>query len=288
MKQNMDMKKMLGHKYRAGKRIGKGGMGCVYQVYCVENGKQYAAKIIENNTVTGSGEKEAKMLSNLNHHMLPEIREYFHYDYFTVIIMEYIHGSNMEEYIKRNGPVTKKKAVLFLRQLSDVLIYLHGQEPPVIYRDLKPSNIMVENKGGLKLIDFGTARSFKSESDNDTIALGTPGYAAPEQLSGEAQSDVRTDIYSLGATMYYILTGVDIGKPPFEAKPIHLIRSDIDRYLEDIVLRCLQKNPESRYQSVSELVCELDYGEMHLKKNEGKEIIPINIVITHSNKSIRF
>lgn len=283
----LDMKKMLGHKYRAGKRIGKGGMGCVYQVYCVENGRQYAAKVIEN-TVTGSGEKEAEILSNLNHHMLPEIREYFHYDYFTVIIMEYIHGCNMEEYIIKNGPVGKKKAVLFLRQLSDVLIYLHSREPSVIYRDLKPSNIMVESRGNLKLIDFGTARSFKSESENDTIALGTPGYAAPEQLSGEAQSDVRTDIYSLGATMYYILTGVDIGKPPFEAKPIHLLRSDIDRYLEDIIFRCLQKNPESRYQSVLELVCELDYGEMHLKKNEGKEIIPINIVITHSNKSIRF
>lgn len=287
MKQNMDMKKMLGYRYRAGKRIGKGGMGCVYQVYCTENGKQYAAKVIEN-TVNGSGEKEAELLSHLNHHMLPEIREYFSYDYFTVIIMEYIHGCNMDEYIKRNGPAAKKKAVLFLRQLADVLIYLHNQEPSVIYRDLKPSNIMVENKGSLKLIDFGTARSFKSESDNDTIALGTPGYAAPEQLSGVAQSDVRTDIYSLGATMYYILTGVDIGKPPFEAAPIHLLRSDIDGYLENIILRCLQKNPESRFQSVSELICELDYGEMHLKKNAGKEIIPINIVITHSNKSIRF
>lgn len=287
MKKNFDMKKILGHKYRAGKRIGKGGMGCVYQVYCTENGKQYAAKVIEN-TGTGLGEKEADILSRLNHHMLPEIREYFHYECFTVIIMEYIHGCNMEEYIRKNGPVGKKKAILFLRQLSDVLIYLHNQEPAVIYRDLKPSNIMVENKGSLKLIDFGTARSFKNESDNDTIALGTPGYAAPEQLSGIAQSDVRTDIYSLGATMYYILTGVDIGKPPFEAKPIHLIRSDIDGYLENIIFRCLQKNPESRYQSVSELVCELDYGEMHLKKNGSKEIIPINIVITHSNKSIRF
>lgn len=287
MKKNFDMKKILGHKYRAGKRIGKGGMGCVYQVYCTENGKQYAAKVIEN-TGTGLGEKEADILSRLNHHMLPEIREYFHYECFTVIIMEYIRGCNMEEYIRKNGPVGKKKAILFLRQLSDVLIYLHNQEPAVIYRDLKPSNIMVENKGSLKLIDFGTARSFKNESDNDTIALGTPGYAAPEQLSGIAQSDVRTDIYSLGATMYYILTGVDIGKPPFEAKPIHLLRSDIDGYLENIIFRCLQKNPESRYQSVSELVCELDYGEMHLKKNVGKEIIPINIVITHSNKSIRF
>lgn len=287
MKRDFDMKQMLGRRYRAGKQIGKGGMGSVYQVYCVENGKNYAAKIIEN-TAGGQGGKEAELLSRLNHHMLPEIREYFHYEYYTVIIMEFIRGCNMEEYVKKNGPVSRKKAILFLRQLSDVLTYLHSQEPPVIYRDLKPSNIMVENRDSLKLIDFGTARSFKSESDNDTIALGTPGYAAPEQLSGIAQSDVRTDIYSLGATMYYMLTGIDIGRPPFETKPIHLIRSDIDRYLEDITMRCLQKNPECRYQSVSELVCELDYGEIHQKKNNRNGIIPINIVITHSNKSITF
>lgn len=287
MKHNVDIKKMLGRRYRAGKQIGKGGMGSVYQVYCAENGRHYAAKIIEN-TAESMGGKEAELLSRLNHHMLPEIREYFHYDNYTVIIMEFIHGLNMEEYVRRNGAVGKKKAVLFLRQLSDVLMYLHSQEPPVIYRDLKPSNIMVESRESLKLIDFGTARSFKNESGSDTIALGTPGYAAPEQLSGVAQTDVRTDIYSLGATMYYLLTGIDIGKPPFETKPIHLIRSDIDRYLEEIIVRCLQKNPESRFQSVSELVGELDYGEIHFGKNSGKEIFPINIVITHSNKSIKF
>lgn len=287
MKQDFDIKKILGRRYRVGRRIGKGGMGCVYQVYSGENNRQYAAKIIEN-TMESLGEQEARLLLKLNHPMLPEIREYFHYEYFTVIIMEFIYGCNMEEYIKKNGPVSKKKAVLYLRQLSDVLTYLHGQKPPVIYRDLKPSNIMVENKDSLKLIDFGTARSFKGESGNDTVALGTPGYAAPEQLSGVAQSDARTDIYSLGATMYYILTGIDIARPPFEAKPIHLIRSDIDNHLSDIIVRCLQKNPQNRFQSLPDLIRELDYQEVHFKKQEGHEVNPINIVITHSNKSIKF
>ncbi|MCM1467432.1 MAG: serine/threonine protein kinase [Alistipes sp.] len=287
MKQDFDIKKILGRRYRVGRRIGKGGMGCVYQVYCGESNRQYAAKVIEN-TVGDQGEEEARLLSKLNHPMLPEIREYFHYDYFTVIIMEYIYGSNMEEYIKKNGPASRKKAVLYLRQLADVLTYLHGQKPPVIYRDLKPSNIMVENKDSLKLIDFGTARSFKGEAGSDTVALGTPGYAAPEQLSGVAQSDARTDIYSLGATMYYILTGIDIGRPPFEAKPIHLIRSDIDDNLSDIIVRCLQKNPDSRFQSVADLIRELDYGEVPFRKQDRHENSPINIVITHSNKSIKF
>ena len=146
------------------------------------------------------------------------------------------------------------------------------EKPPVIYRDLKPSNIMVESKDRLKLIDFGTARSFKGESANDTVALGTPGYAAPEQLSGVAQSDARTDIYSLGATMYYMLTGIDIARPPFEANPVHLIRSDIDAVLSDIIVKCLQKNPENRFQSLPDLMRELDYGETHFRKCERHEI----------------
>lgn len=286
-RQEIDIKKILGRRYRVGRRIGKGGMGYVYQVYCAENNRQYAAKIVEN-TVEGQGEQEARLLLKLNHPMLPEIHEYFHYENFTVIIMEFIYGCNMEEYIKKSGTVSKKKAVLYLRQLADVLTYLHGQKPPVIYRDLKPSNIMVESKERLKLIDFGTARSFKGDSGTDTIALGTPGYAAPEQLSGVAQSDVRTDIYSLGATMYYMLTGIDIGRPPFEANPVHLIRSDIDTVLSDIIVKCLQKNPENRFQSLPDLIRELDYGELHFRKGERHEITPVNIVITHSNKSIKF
>lgn len=281
------LEKLLGGSYRVKRNLGKGGMGSVYQVFCPADRKHYAAKIINNNELT-NGKEEAEILLRLNHHMLPQIREYFTYDAFTIIVMDYINGSNMEEYIRKNGPAGKSLAVTFLRQLADVLLYLHSQEPPVIYRDLKPSNIMVENQNKLRLIDFGTARRYKNEMQNDTMALGTPGYAAPEQLMGSSQSDIRTDIYALGATMYYIVTGIDIGKPPFEAVPIRTVRSGIDCSLEEIIFRCLQKNPGSRFQSVTELLRELDHFECSGKKKHGKNYNSINIVITHSNKTILF
>lgn len=271
--------------YQIRKNLGKGGMGSVYQVFSAAERKCYAAKVIYNNELT-NGKEEAQILLKLNHHMLPQVREYYTYDAFTIIIMDYIVGSNMEEYIRKNGPVGKNIAVSFLRQLSDVLLYLHSQEPPVIYRDLKPSNIMVEEERKLKLIDFGTARRYKNEVHNDTMALGTPGYAAPEQLMGSSQSDIRTDIYALGATMYYIVTGIDIGKPPFEAVPIHTVRTGINQFLEEIIFRCLQKNPGSRFQSVAEILTELDRYECLGRKRTEKNYNTINIVITHSNKNI--
>lgn len=284
---NQEILHLIGDNYQVGKNLGKGGMGSVYQVFCPAEKKYYAAKIIYNNELT-NGKEEAEIMLRLSHHMLPKIREYFVYDAFTIIIMEYINGITMENYIKEKGPAGNSLAVSFLRQLLDALLYLHSQEPPVIYRDLKPANIMVEERNKLRLIDFGTARRYKNESGNDTMALGTPGYAAPEQLMGSSQSDIRTDIYALGATMYYIVTGIDIGKPPFEAIPIHSVRSGIDAVLEEIILRCLQKNPGSRYQSVTEILWELDLREYHGKKKADKNFNAINIIITHSNKTILF
>ncbi|MGN0514277.1 MAG: serine/threonine protein kinase [Lachnospiraceae bacterium] len=281
----MEIQNCLKGRYKVIQNIGKGGMGSVYKVKGIEDGNYYAAKIIYHNDIC-SGEKEAQILLGLHHHMLPEIKEYFVFDKITVIVMDFINGCNMEEYIKKKGPVSNSKAVFFLRQMSDILMYLHDQRPPVIYRDLKPSNIMVDVHEDLRLIDFGTARGYRMESDNDTVALGTPGYAAPEQLMGTAQSDIRTDIYSLGATMYYIVTGIDVGKPPFELPLVNSVRTGIEPWLEQIIKRCLQKNPDSRYQSVNELLSELDYGEFQPYNIKYKNFNPINIVITHSNRNI--
>jgi serine/threonine-protein kinase len=269
--------------------LGHGGMGSVYLVKNNRTNERYAAKFIWNNEHT-DGKKEAEIMSKLCHNMLPQIKEYLVFDSYTVIIMEYINGNNMQEYIKVNGPVNERTAIMYLRQLADVLMYMHSQEPPLIYRDLKPANIMVENKTKLRLVDFGIARRFhkQTNADNDTMALGTPGYAAPEQLTGSMQSDVRTDIYSLGATMYYITTGIDIGMPPFEAVPLHMVRAGMNGPLEHIISRCLQRNPQSRYQSVSDIICELDEMLYIGKLKNKKSLPPINIMIIHSDKPILF
>ncbi len=280
-----ELQKVLQDKYVVKQNIGTGGMGSVYKVLCKKDNRIYAAKIIINNELC-NGRAEAETLMNLHHHMLPEFREYFESDGFVVIIMEFIRGCTLAELIEKSGMAGKSSINYILRQLSDVLLYLHSQNPPVIYRDLKPANIMVEGKDRLRLIDFGTARSYKRFSENDTVALGTPGYAAPEQLMGAAQSDVRTDIYSLGATMYFVITGKDIGKPPFEIEPIHMLRSGVDERIEEIVERCLQKNPDKRFQSITELLAALDMMECSVKFKKIKDYMPINIMITHSSKNI--
>ncbi|MGN0159886.1 MAG: serine/threonine protein kinase [Lachnospiraceae bacterium] len=283
--QQFDLQKLLGKNYIVKDKLGKGGMGTVFRIYCPRDRMYYAAKIILENDLS-DGRSEAEIMCRLHHPMLPEVKATFCYDQFTIIIMEYIEGQTMEQFIRQRGPTSQKQAVKYLRQLADVLMYLHGMTPPVIYRDLKPANIMVEKNGNLRLIDFGTARSFKCENNTDTVALGTPGYAAPEQLMGSAQSDARTDIYALGATMYYIITGVDIGQPPFEAVPVHSLRTGIDAVLEGIVLRCLQKNPESRFNNLTELLYELDQGENLAQKRKRENFNPINIFISHSSKNI--
>lgn len=275
------IEQFMEYHYKVIKCVGKGGMGAVYQVISLSEHTKYAAKIIFHTELV-DGREEARVLNSLHHEMFPYIKESFHYDNLSIIIMEYIHGTTMEQYIKMHGPVRMTQAIIFMRQLAEMFLYLHSLTPPVIYRDLKPSNIMVEGKQHLRLIDFGTARTYKREISQDTMALGTPGYAAPEQLMGTMQTDVRTDIYSLGATMYYIVTGIDIGKPPFEAAPVHLIRTGIASWLSDIIMQCLKKNPNQRFQSIMELITCLDQGEYMGKM--VKNFIPVHIYMVHSNK----
>lgn len=277
-----ELEKLLCGKYRVKQDIGKGGMGIVYKVFCIQDKQYYAAKVIINNEVT-DGSKESFMLNKLKHHMLPEIKEIFNYQSCTIIVMELIKGCNMDIYIKKKGPVKEGKAIYYMKQLTDVLLYLHNQEEPVIYRDLKPANIMIEKNDRLRLIDFGTARSYKKMEENDTVSLGTPGYAAPEQLMGTAQSDIRTDIYSLGASMYYMLTGIDAAKPPFEILPIHTVRSDISNNMEEIINKCMERNPDNRFKNVIEVLCALENRE---NVNNKKKYNMINIMIVSSNKNI--
>lgn len=133
------------------------------------------------------------------------------------------------------------------------------ENPPIIYRDMKPSNVMLKPDGNVMLIDFGTAREFKYSSVADTTCLGTQGYAAPEQFGGHGQTDARTDIYCLGATMYHLVTGHNPATPPYEMYPIRQWNPMLSSGLEEIILKCTQRNPEDRYQSCAELLYALDH-----------------------------
>jgi len=167
--------------------------------------------------------------------------------------MEYVDGNTLETLLTGQGhPFTEAKVRLWLDQLCSALTYLHSRHAPVIFRDLRPANIMLDRSGQIKLIDFGIARSFKPGKAKDTAQLGTLGYAPPEQY-GQGQTDARSDIYALGATLHRLLTGHDPTTTPFNLPPIRMLNPGISQTMETVVNRALQLDPRNRWQSVDEI-----------------------------------
>lgn len=189
---------------------------------------------------------EAALLGTLKHPNLPRITDFFSENGKQYLVMDYVEGPTLEQ-VMRDRRLDVGETLDIARQLTDVLQYLHGLEPPLIFRDLKPANIILTPAGTVKLIDFGIARHFQPDQSKDTRALGTPGYAAPEQY-GHGQSDVRTDLYALGATLHHILSDKDPAEAPFQFGPIQGIPAG----LEALVLKAVSLEPAARFQSAAE------------------------------------
>src|SRR5579883_1524748 len=227
------MPELLHQRYRLLRQLGRGGFGSVYQAEDMQlGGRPVAVKEMrsqddlndqENTDAMEAFKKEALLLAELMHTNLPRIYDHFHEGRSWYLVMDYIEGETLEEYLGKTarGSLPLSEVLEIGLQLCDVLDYLHTRQPPVIFRDLKPLNIMRTSAGHLYLIDFGIARHFKPDQTKDTIAFGSPGYAAPEQY-GKTQTTPRSDIYSLGATLYQMLTGSDPSLHPFRFAPLRL------------------------------------------------------------------
>lgn len=234
--------------------LGKGGMGCVYLARHLRLGTLWALKEIYK---SAGGQidllAEANMLKRLSHPALPRIIDIYEDADCIYIVEDYIEGVSLDKRLQEEGKFPESQIRLWAEELCGVLRYLHEQQPnPIIYRDMKPSNVMVTPDNKVKLIDFGIAREFKQEGASDTTSLGTMGYAAPEQY-GTAQSDARTDIYSLGVTLYHAVTGKSPKDPPYELLPIRQWDAGLSEGLEYIIQKCTRGNPAERYQSIAEL-----------------------------------
>ena len=172
------------------------------------------------------------------------------------LVMDFVEGEDLQTLIERQrGPGLPEAQVLdWAVQLCDILSYLHNQHPPIIFRDLKPANIMLTPSGRVKLVDFGIARLFQATKGTDTVRMGTIGYAAPEQFGGRGQTDARSDIYALGATLYHLLTGRDpSGEPPFQFPPVSALRRDISAYVDLAVAKALAYDRSQRFQTAAEM-----------------------------------
>ena len=261
----LEIGSVIDGKYKILNVVGKGGMSVVYLAMNERANKQWAIKevrkdgmqsfeVVKQNLVA-----ETDLLKKLNHPHLPSIIDVIDCDDTFLIVMDYIEGNPLSKALETSGAQNQDDVIEWAKQLCDVLGYLHSRKPPIIYRDMKPSNVMLKPDGNVMLIDFGTAREFKSTSVADTTCLGTQGYAAPEQFGGHGQTDARTDIYCLGATMYHLVTGHNPATPPYEMYPIRQWNPMLSSGLEEIILKCTQRNPEDRYQSCAELLYALDH-----------------------------
>jgi serine/threonine protein kinase len=251
---------LLKDRYSILHRLGQGGFGAVYKAEDTLFGNRLVAvkemsqsnlspqQVVE---ATHAFKREAQMLANLNHPNLPRVYDYFGDAGRWYLVMDFIEGETLEEYLnKANGERLPVKEVLNIGlQLCAVLDYLHNCHPSIIFRDLKPANVMRTSSGHLYLIDFGIARHFKAGQTKDTLALGSPGYAAPEQY-GKAQTTPITDIYSLGATLHQLLSGKDPTEVPFQFAPLQP-SGQLPPDLNTLIMRMVETQVSNRPRSIT-------------------------------------
>ena len=268
-------------KYEILKEVGRGGMSVVYLAMDNRLNKQWAIKEIkkkgtnsENQIVVQSLLSEANLMKRLDHPNLPRIVDIIENGQTIYIVMDYIEGEPLDKILKRKGAQPEEAVIEWGIQLAEVLDYLHTRQPAIIYRDMKPANVMLRPDGSIKLYDFGIAREYKEQNSSDTVSLGTKGYAAPEQFGGMGQTDARTDVYGLGVTLYHLVTGKNPCEPPYEILPIRDVNPSLSSGLEYVIKRCTQLNPEERFQSCLEVLFALNHldeiGEPHRKRQKSK------------------
>jgi serine/threonine protein kinase len=258
------MNRLLKNRYEILETLGRGGMGCVYKVADrFQKGKILAAKELLSGNLSAEKaqealtqfQNEARILARLTHPNLPKVYDYFSLPGRHYIIMEFVKGKTLEKILeaRKGRPVDERLTLSWALQISKTMYFLSVQKPrPIVFRDLKPSNIMIARDGRVKLIDFGIARFFKEDKHEDTYVYGTPGYAAPEQY-GSGQTDVRSDLFSLGATLHHCLTGRNPSESPLDFPDPRQLNPKLSRGTAAIIKKALAPDMEKRFQSALEM-----------------------------------
>ena len=256
---------LIDRRYQVVKHIATGGMGAIYKgedtrlqtvvaikemidFFQTEEDKNYAIKRFR---------EEALLLADLRHPNIPRVTDNFIENNKYYLIMDFVEGKSAEKIILENGGRGLPEAMVLEWgiQICDVLDYLHSHNPPIIYRDMKPSNIMILDDGNVRLVDFGIARHFSPRRPGTMI--GTHGYAPPEQYKGNTEP--KSDIYALGATMHHLLTGNDPTKGvPFNFRPIRQLKPDLSEGMERILDKALENLPDKRFNTAGEMKRELE------------------------------
>lgn len=253
--------RLLLERYRILRELGRGGFGAVYSAWDINLNHKCAIK--ENLETTPEAQRqfsrEATVLANLSHPNLPRVTDHFSIqNQGQYLVMDFVEGDDLLSLVERQGKLPVEQAVRWVIQVAEALTYLHGQQPPVLHRDIKPSNIRITPEGKAMLVDFGLVKVYNPSLKTTLGARAvTPGYAPPEQY-GKGMTDVRTDIYALGATLYNLLTGQE----PLESvqriagekiAPAPALNPSVSQKLGQVLEQAMSLEPAKRYQSAAEL-----------------------------------
>jgi serine/threonine protein kinase len=254
-------------RYTIIKELKKGGMGIIYLATDTLLEKNCVIKKLDLNNfpvnehanLEKSFQREAKILAKLEHPGLPRVTDFFTDQSGWHLVMDYIEGEDLAE-IRQQREISEKEIVKWSLEILDVLDYLHNQNPKIIYRDLKPSNVMLDKTGKIKVIDFGIARKIEAESNTKKLAnqqttIGTVGYAPWEQYAGKA--DTYSDLYSLGVTMHFLLTNID--PVTINIQSIAKVRPQTNQILAELIMKATDSRIDVRFQSASEMKVALQY-----------------------------
>jgi len=252
----------LAGRYIILQRVGQGGMAAVYKGSDTKRNRVVAIKEMSQDGLSpseiqesiASFKSEAELLTKLDNPNLPKFFQQFSENTRHYLVMEFVEGQTLEQIQTKEykgGIVSEARVMKWAAQLCDALGYLHMQRPPIIFRDLKPANIMITPQDQVKLIDFGIARVFQPNRSRDTQALGTPGYAPPEQY-GKAQTDPRADIYALGCTLYQLLSGYETARTPFALPPLHTRNPLISPHIQLAIEKATRLDREKRFSTMAE------------------------------------
>lgn len=260
--------KVLENRFEIMEQIGQGGMSKVYIAKDLKLIKEWAVKeIAKTNSdyqIKNSLMTEANLMKGLDHRYLPRIVDIIQEEEQIYIVMDYVEGESLDVVLKREGPQSVDNVTKWMCQAFEALEYLHNENPPIIYRDMKPGNLMVKSDGSIVIIDFGIAREYKN-NEEDTTILGTKGYAPPEQYQGK--SDARSDIYALGITCFKLLTGKNyFGENEFQKQ----YKSIEEENLYSVIEGCVRSNPEERYQTCKEALKALQNPKENLIKTKKR------------------
>ncbi len=263
---------LVNGRFRVKKLLGYGGYGNVYLVEDehVYLGNQYALKESLSTTTSERRQftREAKWLMSLEHPNLPRVAEQFEWNGRLYFVMAYVAGENLEDRVDRLGPLPEDQVLGWMRQICDAVLYLHSQKRPIIHRDIKPGNIIVTKDGRPWLVDFGIAKVLQPGPSRKTTRAAravSGGYSPLEQYT-RGGTDVRSDVYALGATLYHLLTGICPPEAPDIASGVarlpepRQLNARISKQTEQAIIRAMRQKPEERFQSVRELLDALPGG----------------------------